>query len=123
MSAFKAGQSPVPHRLVGEQVWARRHGEQLVIFHVGQDGPVEVARHQLTSPGNPRVDDAHFPPVRPVRQRRRRARGAQRKPYSSPLGGGAGLWLTKAELRPATPQTPLQAQIDARRRERIHVSP
>ncbi len=54
--------------------------------HVGPDGPVEVARHQLTQPGENRGSTTRFPPVRPARQRGRRARGAQRKRHSAPLG-------------------------------------
>jgi hypothetical protein len=33
-----------------------------VVVHVGDDGQVEVARHARTTPGNPQVADAHFPP-------------------------------------------------------------
>ena len=33
------------------------------IVHVGPGGPVEVARHQETTAGSPRVVDAHFPPA------------------------------------------------------------
>ena len=51
-----------PSCLAGEVVWVRRRGEEVIVTHVGPDGPIEVARHQVTTPGNPRVDDAHFPP-------------------------------------------------------------
>ncbi len=53
----------VPWRLAGETVWVRRRGEEVIITHVGADGPVEVARHPVTTPGNPAVDAAHFPPA------------------------------------------------------------
>jgi hypothetical protein len=51
----------VPHTLMGETVWVRPYRDEVVIVHVGDDGPVEVARHARTTPGNPRVADAHFP--------------------------------------------------------------
>ena len=62
---FEAGQYSVPHQLAGQPVWVRRHGEQVVITHVGPAGPAEVARHLVTTPGSPRVDDAHYPPAPP----------------------------------------------------------
>jgi hypothetical protein len=43
---------------MGETVWVRPYRDQVVIVHVGDDGPVEVARHARTTPGNPRVADA-----------------------------------------------------------------
>jgi hypothetical protein len=59
MVAFESGQYSVPHTLVGETVWVRPYGDQVVIVHVGDGkdggGPVEVARHARTTPGNPRV--------------------------------------------------------------------
>ena len=63
MVSFETGSYSVPHQLVGQSVWVRRHGEQVVVVHVGPAGPVEVARHRRTGPGSPRVDDAHFPPA------------------------------------------------------------
>lgn len=47
MVAFEGGQYSVPHALLGAQVWVRSHGigadEQVIIVHVGDAGPVEVA--------------------------------------------------------------------------------
>src|SRR6266700_2010536 len=62
---FEAGQYSVPHQLAGQSVWVRRHGEQVVITHVGPGGPAEVARHLVTTPGSPRVEDGHYPPAPP----------------------------------------------------------
>ena len=48
MVAFEAGQYSVPHELMGATVWVRVHGrgadEQVIITHVSDTGPVEVAR-------------------------------------------------------------------------------
>jgi hypothetical protein len=96
MVAFESGQYSVPHTLVGETVWVRPYGDQVVIVHVGDGGPVEVARHARTTPGNPRVADEHFPPQPegPL-QRTPRARTAAEAQFLA-LGEGAALWLVEA---------------------------
>ena len=96
MVAFDNGAYSVPDRLAGQVVWVRRHGDEVVIVHVGPSGPIEVARHALTTPGHPRVDDAHFPP-RPdgALARTPRARTAEEATFLS-LGEGATLWLIEA---------------------------
>ena len=85
-----------PHRLAGETVWARHHGDDVVITHVGADGPVEVARHQRTTPGNPRIDDAHFPPAPegPLNRTPVAANAAEAEFLA--IGEGAALWLKEA---------------------------
>ena len=103
MVTFEHGQYSVPHRLAGETVWVRRHGEQVVIVHVGADGPVEVARHQITTPGNPRVDDAHFPPApEGALDRSPRPTTAAEAEFLA-IGDGAALWLTEAAAQRARP--------------------
>ena len=52
----------VPHTLIDESVWVRVDGDEIVATHVAMSGPVEVARHLRSTPGNPRIDDAHYPP-------------------------------------------------------------
>jgi hypothetical protein len=96
MVAFESGQYSVPHTLVGQTVWVRPYGDQVVIVHVGDGGPVEVARHARTTPGNPRVADEHFPP-RPQGplQRTPQARTAAEAQFLA-LGEGATLWLVEA---------------------------
>lgn len=65
MVAFESGQYSVPHTLLGDEVFVRVHGvadgEQVIIVHRSQDGPVEVARHGRARPGSPQIIDAHFP--------------------------------------------------------------
>ena len=57
MVAFEYGQYSVPHQLMGATVWVRVHGqgvdEQVIITHIGGDGPTEVARHRRATPGTP----------------------------------------------------------------------
>jgi hypothetical protein len=93
---FEGGQYSVPHELSGQPVWVRRHGEQVVITHAGPGGPAEVARHQVTAPGSPRVDDAHYPPAPPgALGRTPKARTAAEAQFLA-IGDGAGLWLAEA---------------------------
>ena len=96
MVDFEGGSYSAPHRLAGAQVWVRSHGDDIVIVHVSPAGPVEVARHLRTTPGNPRVDDAHFlsresDPLHPVPK----ARTPAEVEFLS-LGAGAGEWLMAA---------------------------
>lgn len=54
------------HREIEERVWARVHGPELIDVHVDEPaGPVEVARHALTTPGRPSIHDEHYPPRPP----------------------------------------------------------
>jgi hypothetical protein len=86
----------VPSRLAGEQVWVRRHGNEVVVTHLGSGGPVEVARHQVTTPGNPRIDPAHYPPApeTPLERTPVAANDAERDFLA--IGPGAALWLKEA---------------------------
>jgi transposase len=100
MVTFEAGQYSVPHTLLGETVWVRVYGagagEQVVITHLGEAGPVEVARHERATPGSPRIDDTHFPPQpQGALERKPLARNAAEAQFLA-LGEGARLWLTEA---------------------------
>jgi transposase len=100
MVSFEGGQYSVPHRLCGQTVWVRSHGvgegEQVIIVHLDQGGPSEVARWARTSPGSPRVDEAHFPPAPATALGRvPKARNDAEAAFLA-LGDGARLWLTEA---------------------------
>ena len=87
----------VPHELIGERVWVRADGEQLIVVHIDPDqGPREVARHPLTTPGRPSINDQHYPP-RPAGalERRPRARSEQEREFLQ-IGEGAERWLKRA---------------------------
>jgi len=102
-----------PPGLAGAEVWVRADGDELVVVADlaalplrpawAGDGPAglaEVARHKLSTPGNPRIDLAHYPghPQRPD--------GSPRPPRIEPataaeaaflaIGDGARAWLTEA---------------------------
>jgi hypothetical protein len=57
---------------------------------------VEVARHQVTSPGSPRVDGAHYPPAPPGPLGRQPKARTQAEAEFLAIGDGAGLWLAEA---------------------------
>src|SRR5512135_3893011 len=59
-------------------------------------GPVEVARHLVTTPGSPRVDDAHYPPAPSGPLGRTPKPRTQAEARFLAIGDGAGLWLAEA---------------------------
>jgi len=94
--AFEGGQYSVPHQFAGQAVHVRRHGEQVVIAGAGTAGVTEVARHQQTTPGSPRIDDAHYPPAPPgALHRQPRARTSAEAQFLA-IGDGAAQWLAEA---------------------------
>ena len=93
----------VPSSLVEERVWARTHGSELIVVHVDSpEGPREVARHALTTPGRPSIKDEHYPP-RPAGafQRTPHARSREEQAFLA-LGPGAEVWLIRAAAEGAT---------------------
>lgn len=87
----------VPSSLVDERVWARADGAELVVVHAdGPGGPLEVARHALTTPGRPSIQEAHYPP-RPAGaiDRKPRAGSADEEAFLQ-IGPGAHAWLIAA---------------------------
>lgn len=86
----------VPHTLADEVVWARVQGDELVVTHLAGRGAVEVARHPLSTPGHPMIDDAHYPPRSggPL-HREPKARNEAEAAFLA-LGEGARQWLIEA---------------------------
>jgi hypothetical protein len=79
-------------------VWCRTVGEELVIVALTNTGTAEIARHQRSTPGNPRILDEHYPhhpggnhprPPRP------RARSKAEADFLA-IGDGAHAWLVEA---------------------------
>jgi len=114
MVAFDGGSYSVPHTLLGHTVWVRVHGhgadEQVIIVHIGADGPVEVARHARAAPGSPRLNEEHFPPA-PAGALGRipKARNEAELEFLT-LGDGAQLWLTEAATAGTTKMRVKMAQ-------------
>src|SRR3954466_7250811 len=86
----------VPSSLIEQKVWARAEGDELIVIHVGPEGPREVARHRLTTPGRPSIMDEHYPPKPPgALERVPRAQSAAEAAFLQ-IGPGASAWLTRA---------------------------
>src|SRR5579864_4625257 len=80
---------------------ARRYGvrhqdDEIVIVHVGRDGPHEIARWEPTVAGQPRHNPAHFGPAPegPL-HRTPKARTADEAAFLA-IGSGAAQWLIAA---------------------------
>ena len=86
----------VPHTLADETVWVRVDGGCIVVVHCAPSGPVEVARHQRSTPGHPMIDDAHYPPrpAGPLARRPRPVSAAEAEFLA--IGDGARAWLVEA---------------------------
>ncbi len=88
----------VPRSFVGAEVWVRVAGDEIVIVARTDAGLAEIARHARSTPGQPRVDPAHYPDHPDGRG----TRGAQLRPVDPmeraflALGPGAQAWLIEA---------------------------
>ena len=87
----------VPHELIDQRVWVRNVGDELIVVATdGHLGAREVARHALTTPGRPSIQDDHYPPRPPgALERRPRAHSQDEKQFLQ-IGPGAERWLRRA---------------------------
>lgn len=96
MVTYEHSRYSVPHTLMGQRVWVRGTDTEVIVVHVGDQGPVEVARHELTRPGVPAIIDAHFPPASAgALERVIRPTNKAEEEFLA-LGAGAALWLKEA---------------------------
>jgi hypothetical protein len=73
-----------------------RRGDELIVVATDGPGAREVARHALTTPGQPSIQDSHYPP-RPAGALQRRPRGhSQDEKQFLQIGPGAERWLRRA---------------------------
>jgi transposase len=82
----------------GSKVWCWVAGDELVITARVEHGLVEIARHELSTPGNPRICQAHYPhhPGQAFpREPRIRPRTELEIGFLA-LGEGARRWLVEA---------------------------
>lgn len=103
MVSFEGGQYSVPETWCGREVFVRAVGggqtESVVIMTLNDHGgATEIARHQRALPGQPHINDDHFPTAA-----RRRAPGEYRIVPTNrdeaafvALGDGAVTWLREA---------------------------
>ncbi|HEV3291353.1 MAG TPA: IS21 family transposase [Streptosporangiaceae bacterium] len=95
---FASVRYSTPPGHAGGRVWCRVHGSELVIVARASTGLAEIARHRLSTPGNPRIADEHYP-HHPAgngpRQPRPRPKTAGEVAFLG-LGEGAARWLIEA---------------------------
>ena len=65
-------------------------------MHLPGRGATEVARHRLSTPGNPSIDDAHYPPRPPGPLNRTPKATNPAEAAFLALGDGARTWLIEA---------------------------
>jgi transposase len=100
----------VPHELIDARVWARFHGDELIVTAVGEQGPTEVARHQRSAPGTPSIKDEHYPPREDkTLERVPKATSAEEAAFLA-LGPGAASWLVEAAAAGARRIRPKMAE-------------
>jgi len=95
---FSSVRYSTPPGHVGAKVWCRVVGEELAILGRTGAGLAEIARHQLSTPGNPRILDEHYPDHpggNLPRAPRPRPRTAAEQAFCD-LGEGAHRWLVEA---------------------------
>jgi hypothetical protein len=83
---------------VGSEVWCRVSGQELVIVGRTEHGLREIARHELSTPGNPRIVDEHYPHHPPGNQRREprlKPRSGEERAFLA-IRPGAERWLREA---------------------------
>ncbi|HVL03121.1 MAG TPA: IS21 family transposase [Acidimicrobiales bacterium] len=88
----------VPKAHIGHEVWCRVAGEELVVVARSAAGLAEVARHELSTPGHPRIADEHYPEYPPgngPRERPLRPTDEAERAFLA-LGDGAERWLREA---------------------------
>lgn len=87
-----------PPGYVDAHVWCRVEGEELVVVARTQAGLAEVARHELSTPGTPRIADEHYPSHPPGNGRKEpriRPRADAEIAFLQ-IGAGAERWLREA---------------------------
>ncbi|WP_335990044.1 IS21 family transposase [Glycomyces sp. MUSA5-2] len=84
----------VPHQLVDRTVWARFHGDDMVVTAMVDGAATEVARHLRSTPGRPQILDEHYPESS---RGERKARPTSREEADFlALGPEAETWLIAA---------------------------
>jgi transposase len=95
---FSSVRYSTPPGHVGAKVWCRVVGAELVIVARTATGLAEITRHELSTPGNPRIVDGHYPNhpggnlPRPPKIRPR----TEQEVAFLGLGEGAHQWLVEA---------------------------
>jgi hypothetical protein len=93
---FDGGEYSVPDDYVSQEVWVRQQDDEVVIVHVGRDGPHEIARWEPTVAGQPRHNPAHFGPAPEGPLHRTPKPRTPDEAAFLAIGPGASQWLVSA---------------------------
>jgi len=85
----------VPHRHMGDRVWVRVAGDELIITGHVNDAATEIARHRLVGRGEASIVDEHYPPRREGIERIPKATNLHEAAFLE-IGDGARRWLIEA---------------------------
>ena len=87
----------VPHELIGERVWVRAEGEQLVVVHIDRDAGAAGGRPAPADHAGPPEHPGRALPARPAGalERKPRARNSEEREFLA-IGEGAERWLKRA---------------------------
>lgn len=96
--SFGAVRYSTPPGFVGARVWCRVTGDELAVTAMTETGLEEICRHRLSTPGNARIVDAHYPhhpDGRGIHRPKPKPRTAEEVAFLD-LGEGAHRWLVEA---------------------------
>lgn len=88
----------LPKVWVGHEVWCRVQGEELVVVGRGEGGLAEIRRHELSTPGHPRILDEDYPGYPPgngPKVRVLKPKDDAERAFLA-IGDGAERWLREA---------------------------
>jgi transposase len=93
--SFRGARYSVPHRHMGDRVWVRVAGDELIITAAVNDAATQIARHRLVGRGEASIVDAHYPPRRQSPERTPKATNGHEELFLG-IGRGAQRWLIEA---------------------------
>lgn len=107
--SFNSVRYSVPHQLIDARVWVRHQGEEVIVTVESPEGPAEVARHAVSTPGNPQINNEHYPHPVDAGERLPVATSAEEAAFLG-LGPGAAQWLIEAAASGARRIRPKMAE-------------
>lgn len=93
--SFRGARYSVPHRHMGERVWVRVAGDELIITATVDAAATEIARHRLVGRGEASIVDDHYPPRRHSPEPTPKATNRHETAFLG-IGDGARRWLIEA---------------------------
>lgn len=92
---FRGARYSVPHAFMGQRVWVRVSGKEVIVTAEVDNAGSEIARHQLASKGETVICDDHYPPRRDTPERVPKPSNPAEEAFLG-IGQGAARWLIEA---------------------------